>query len=103
MTKAQLNQAHKHSSNHYMEIITSKWVGCFYCQNLFSYKDIKEWIENGETALCPRCGIDSCIGSASGYNVDKPFLKEMHERWFCQAVDFKGNNFYLVDGRWVQR
>jgi len=35
------------------------------------------------TALCPHCGIDSVIGSASGYPVSEPqFLKAMHDHWF---------------------
>ncbi|WP_245197274.1 hypothetical protein [Labrys sp. LIt4] len=45
---------------------------------------IEEWIDDSAgTALCPECGIDSVIGSASGYPVDdRDFLEAMHELWF---------------------
>jgi hypothetical protein len=36
-----------------------------------------------KTGLCPKCGIDSLIGSASGFPVTDPtFLQAMHSRWF---------------------
>ena len=46
-----------------------------------------EWIDEdknevGQTALCPYCGIDSVIGSASGISLDKQFLTEMYKVWF---------------------
>lgn len=34
------------------------------------------------TALCPRCGIDSVIGSPSGYPVTPEFLGRTREHWF---------------------
>jgi hypothetical protein len=37
----------------------------------------------GQTALCPKCGIDSVLGSNSGYPVTEiGFLKEMKSYWF---------------------
>ena len=35
--------------------------GCFYCLAIFDPQEIEEWIEDegGDTALCPRCEIDS--------------------------------------------
>jgi hypothetical protein len=36
----------------------------------------------GQTALCPKCGIDAVIGSASGYPISREFLAEMHRHWF---------------------
>jgi len=40
------------------------------------------WTDTGETAICPRCSIDSVIGDASGLPVTKEFLKEMNKHWF---------------------
>jgi hypothetical protein len=84
--------AHKHSSNHREEIVKSDICGCFYCLSIFKPSEILDWIgvkeneadinEKGQTALCPKCGIDSVIGSKSGYPITKDFLEKMHTHWF---------------------
>jgi hypothetical protein len=35
-----------------------------------------------QSAMCPKCGIDSVIGSNSGYPITTEFLTRMKERWF---------------------
>lgn len=75
-----LTAAHKRSSNHRDEILASEVCGCFHCAALFAPTAIKEWIDAQQTALCPRCGIDSVIGGASGLLV-LGFLEAMHQRW----------------------
>ena len=86
--------AHKHSSNHREEIEQSSLCGCFYCLATFVPTEIHDWIdwppgtpddlelECGTTALCPRCGIDSVIGSASGFETRPAFLTGMQKHWF---------------------
>ncbi len=49
--------------------------------------EIEEWIDEdenevGQTALCPKCGIDSVIGSKSGVPLTKEFLECMNQVWF---------------------
>jgi len=84
--KDTLDAAHKHSSRHRDEIERSAICGCFYCGEICAPPEIKDWLDEEDeedTALCPSCGIDSLIGSASGYPVAEPiFLKSMHERFF---------------------
>jgi hypothetical protein len=75
-------KAHKHSSGHRAEILKSSLCGCFHCLSVYPSSKIEEWIDDGECAMCPKCGIDSVIGSASGYPVTAEFLKEMQEYWF---------------------
>lgn len=77
-----LRLAHGHSSNHREEIERSELCGCFYCEKVFSPAEIGEWIDGGKTAMCPRCGIDSVIGSASGFQLTKEFLHGMCDYWF---------------------
>ncbi len=84
--------AHNCSSNHREQILKSDICGCFYCLNIFHPKEIIEWVDEGDekgkqntegqTALCPKCGIDSVLGSASGYPIEKEFLSKMKEHWF---------------------
>ena len=74
--------AHKHSSNHRSELLSSESCGCFYCLKIYSPAEINEWVDDGQCAICPKCGIDSVIGSNSGYSLSTEFLKSMHKHWF---------------------
>jgi hypothetical protein len=86
--------AHKHSSNHRDEVMGSDLCGCFHCIATFAPSDISDWVDwptgtpddlkiaKGTTAMCPHCGIDSVIGSASGYTIEPAFLARMQRRWF---------------------
>jgi len=85
--KETIERAHLNSSLHKAEIMKSEICGCFYCLKTSKPDEILDWIDNdnpnGETALCPNCGIDSLIGSTSGFPVDnKDFLKAMNKFWF---------------------
>ena len=80
-----LDAAWRHSSNHREEVEGSTVCGCFYCLETFEPAEIEHWLSDGTVtaALCPRCGIDSVLGGASGYPVtESTFLRAMHERWF---------------------
>lgn len=79
-----LDAAHRHSSNHRTELNLSELCACFFCRQTFSAADVEEWVEDDTgTALCPKCGIDSVLGSASGYPIhEDSFLKAMNRRWF---------------------
>jgi hypothetical protein len=80
-----LETAHRSSSKHRAEIERSTVCGCFYCLKTFSPSTIERWIDEpsgAQTALCPKCGIDSVLGDASGYDLSADFLAAMHQRWF---------------------
>ena len=78
-----IQAAHKHAIRHRREIEASELCGCFYCLATFKPRQIEEWVDEGEgTALCPECGIDSVIGSASGFPITGEFLKKMYQYWF---------------------
>ena len=82
-----LKDAHKHSIFHKSEIDKSIICGCFYCMETFSPNEILEWTDEddprGETALCPKCGIDSVLGSESNFPVnEKSFLTAMNKFYF---------------------
>jgi acetone carboxylase gamma subunit len=53
---------------------------------MFPPDEIEDWVDElegvGQTALCPNCGIDSVIGSASGYSITTDFLENMKRHWF---------------------
>ncbi|WP_411352533.1 cytoplasmic protein [Leisingera aquaemixtae] len=87
MTPSELKTAHGHSSRHRSEIERSQKCGCFHCTALFSPSQISDWCDEEHpqqqwTAICPKCGIDSVIGDASGIDVSPEFLTAMNKHWF---------------------
>ena len=82
MALEELKAAHKHSFKNRPEIEKSAVCGCFYCGKTFGPAEIMDWVDGGQTALCPCCGIDSVIGSQSGLVINKEFLDRMNQHWF---------------------
>jgi hypothetical protein len=74
--------AHTYSSRHRAQIESSDICACFYCLSMFPPGQIVEWVDDEDTAICPRCGIDSVIGSESGVPLTPAFLKQMKHHWF---------------------
>ena len=58
--------------------------GCFYCLAIFDPQEMEEQIEDegGDTALSPRCGIDSVLPESDDYPLTKSFLRPMYDHWF---------------------
>ena len=86
-SKESIISAHKCSIFHQTQIIQSILCGCFHCMSTFDPGEINDWTDQnnplGPTALCPKCGIDSVIGSSSGFPVsDTDFLSQMNKYWF---------------------
>jgi hypothetical protein len=82
-SEADLRSMHRHSSGHRDEILQSELCGCFYCEKTFAPSAVEEWIDDGRTALCPKCSIDSVLGDrASKVATDADFLQQMHKFWF---------------------
>lgn len=86
-TGRNLHDAHRRSANHRDDVLVSEICGCFYCRSVFGPGEIDEWVDENDdgiaqTALCPRCGVDSVLGSASGFPIDRDFLSLMHARYF---------------------
>ena len=81
-------KAHRFSNNHMEELKKDNLCGCFYCLEVFSPSEIKEWIiadndcDRYGTAICPYCDIDSVIGESSGFPITKEFLSKMNKYWF---------------------
>jgi hypothetical protein len=99
-TRAELEDAHIHSSCNKNEIIASDFCACFYCKRVYEPSQIKEWLfesrgelatkEDKYTAICPYCGIDSVIGSVSKYDLSKEFIEAMNNMWFSISANENG-------------
>ncbi len=84
MSSNDLEKIHKHSFCNKEELLKVNKCGCFYCLKIFDPKEINEWLEEdneGETAFCPYCGIDSVIAESNEYELNEELLKEMYDYW----------------------
>lgn len=76
------NDASKFSIYNMDEIRKSKLVGCYYCLFIYPPSEIKETTDDGKTAICTNCGIDSVLPDTSPFTLDNQTLKELHKIWF---------------------
>lgn len=83
-TERAMLRAHAESFANRKSIEASNEAACFYCESRFPAADVAQWVrdEAGDTAMCPRCTIDSVIGDASGVRLTPAFLRDMKARWF---------------------
>jgi hypothetical protein len=93
-----MKELHDQSSHNFTAIRLAETVGCFYCVSFIDKEKIKEWIEEvvgGEdTALCPKCGIDSLLP-----DVTMEQLKEMNDEYFGKSTETRWGTsikFYLI-------
>ncbi len=80
--KTKLNSLHAHCTNNRSSLEKSSLCGCFYCGNIFSPALVTEYADDGKTALCPFCGIDSVLPDSCGTPLTKELLDRMHMFWF---------------------
>ena len=80
------------SSHNRPAIISAKTVGCYFCLRIYPRKEITEWTDQGNTAICPHCGIDAVLASGVyGFTVSPAMLKALAQFWFTGKED-KGRN-----------
>jgi len=83
MRQSELKAAHKRCGNHRNELKAAATCGCFHCLEVFHPAEIKEWTDRGQTAICPRCGIDSVLPETPDFKVTKEMLQAMEAYWFA--------------------
>jgi hypothetical protein len=67
----------------------ARCASCYYCRKRFLASAIREWVDEGETALCPHCGTDSVVpGRISHRRLQK---------WYNESFDTA-----WVDGQWMR-
>ena len=82
MNKKELENAHRHSFRNRVEIEQSLKCGCFSCGSIFDATEVEDYIDDGKTALCPYCSVDSVIGDASGAELNPILLSELKQMYF---------------------
>lgn len=82
MSLDELVAAHRHSYRNRVEIEQSTRCGCFSCSRVFDATEVEDYIDDGETALCPYCDVDSVVGDASGIELNPIVLNELNKMYF---------------------
>jgi hypothetical protein len=65
-----------HTRGNRAEIERSEICGCVYCEQLYQPAEIAGWA--GETAVCPRCGQKTVVGSGAGIPLTRELLHRSH-------------------------
>lgn len=53
---------------------------CLFCLQMINYSDIEEWVDKGQTAVCPLCHIDSVLGFSGDF--DQELITTLHNYRF---------------------
>jgi hypothetical protein len=75
------SRLHRHTRANRVELEASEACGCIACERIYFPSEIVQWVD-GETAVCPHCGADAVVGSASRIPIIPGVLRRAHERWF---------------------
>lgn len=79
---AMIKEAHKYSIRNIPELAKSKMAGCYYCRSTFQSSAVTETTDNGMTALCPKCGMDSVLPDSSPFKLSEETLTALNKYWF---------------------
>jgi hypothetical protein len=79
---------HRRTSDHREAVLASRICGCGYCCKTFAPTEIVDWVgpydadDVGQTADCPKCGVDAVLPDVPPGVLTEAFLKRMHDEWF---------------------
>ena len=77
-----IKKASEYSINNIEALKNSKLAACYFCKSVYEPSKIIETTDEGKTALCPKCGIDSVLTDNSPFDFDKTTLSKLHDYWF---------------------
>lgn len=73
------------AKNNRDELLQSPICGCYQCINFFMVLKITKWVDDGQTALCPHCGIDSVVATCISGEVGEEMLKDIRKYAFSKS------------------
>lgn len=80
--KMQLENLHTYSTNNRRFVAISDKCYCFYCRACVDHSEIVDYLKDEQTAVCPKCGIDSIIPDRIDETVDESIIAKLHAYWF---------------------
>lgn len=82
MNIEKLIKLHKYAIHNRKGIEKTDTCGCFHCKNIFYSGNITEWTDDGKTAICPYCGVDSIIYNKKDYIITSNDLEDLNRYYF---------------------
>lgn len=91
LSQSSLEAIHHYCTANRPLLERSSSAGCICCGATFTPDEILEWVPEedpvtheakGETASCPKCGIDSVLPSAAPVMLNAQMLAAMQSYWF---------------------
>lgn len=78
-----ISVVYRFSSKNKKLLTRGEVCSCFCCLRSYDPEEITEWVDEGQTAVCPYCGVDAVLPQSKRYDVlDSNLLKEMNSVWF---------------------
>ncbi len=78
----QVHQAARLAMHNKTQLDNTSKCGCYHCFAIFTPQEIKEWTDDGDTAICPFCFVDAVLPETSDFPLNKQFLEKLHAYWF---------------------
>jgi hypothetical protein len=72
----------KHMHHNRGEILGGERCGCIFCEQFFAPGEIRRWVGEGTTAICPRCDTASVVGSGAGFELTPELIHRAHQMLF---------------------
>ena len=82
MTQEEIKGAIDFATSNREMLEKSSKAGCYYCMKIYDASEVTDFLEQEETALCPKCGIDSVLPSSSPYELTAENLSKLYRFWF---------------------
>lgn len=60
---------------------SSKSAICYHCAGSFSASEVSQYTDSGQTALCPKCGVDAVLFESSGHPMTQEFARLAGAHW----------------------
>jgi NAD-dependent SIR2 family protein deacetylase len=93
ISEKRLQRIYQHSRLNRPFMVPGSGCRCFHCLKEFAAEEVSRWTDGGETALCPRCGIDSVLSNNADELTDD-LIRQL------QATFFVGPSKKFDDEEW---
>lgn len=82
MNKDTLETIYSHTLRNRKELEASCNCGCAGCRTIFPAAETVDWVDEGQTGICPYCGTDALVGDAAGWQLTTELLEELNDLYF---------------------
>lgn len=82
MNNQTVREAPIHAMKNKTHVKNSLTCGCYSCMSVFQTSEIVEWTDDGKTAICPKCKVDSVLPQSCGIPLDTQSLQTINSHWF---------------------